>query len=513
MKIFIKHFLIVLMLLLTLNLQAKDCIKLKHIYVDDSEILDSKTKNKLFENYYGKCLETATFKSALNILSKYYIDNGYITTKPYLKEQSILNGQINISVSKGILEDIIDANTSQTNDKIKTAFVLQKGNPLNLRDLETSLEMMNRVPSTDVKFEIKPGTKHGSSIVEIKTKETFPLHLDIGATGEKNVYDDSLYLTAVVSLDNPLKINDILTFRNNGSRIQQDYQSSSGKELNYSFPIGSYLVELIWFDFLYTQRVLGLNNTYIADGTTVGSTLKISKILFRNKANKINLALSIQHKNTKNYFSNELIDVSSYSTTLGQIDLTHTYVKDWGQLISTYSFHRGMDWFGARNDSYFNGELEEKLQFTKHTLSEYLYYYLPDRTYQINSNLYIQYSEDLLFDNNKLRVGSYYTVRGYESSYYGSNGGYFKNDLIKTFYPNISSTYLETISPFIGLDYGYISCQKNNKLACGDLVGSAIGVKTDSQIISTDFTFNRALTKVENSEIETLFRYSLNLRF
>jgi hemolysin activation/secretion protein len=513
MKIVIKRFLMVLMLVLTLNLQAKDCIKLKQIDVDDSEILDSKTKEELFKDYIGKCLDTTVFKKILNATSKYYIDNGYITTKPYLKEQSILDGQIDVSVSKGIIENIVDANTSKTNDKIKTAFALQKDNLLNLRDLETSLEMMNRVPSIDAKFEIKPGTKHGSSIVEIKTKETFPLHLNIGATGEKNVYDDSMYLTAVVSLDNPLKINDILTFSNNGSRVQQDYQSSSGKELNYSFPIGSYLVEFIWFDFLYKQRVLGLNDTYVSEGTTIGSTLKVSKILFRNKANKIKLALSLQHKNTKNYFSNELIDVSSYSTTLGQIDLTHTYVRDWGQLISTYSFHRGVDWFGARNDSYFTGNTEEKLQFTKHTLSEYLYYYLPNRTYQINSNLHIQYSEDLLYDNNKLRVGSYYTVRGYESSYYGDTGGYLKNDLIKTFYPDFNPTYIETISPFVGIDYGHVSCQAKNKLACGDLVGSAVGFKTDSQKVSTDFTLSRALKKVENSEIETLFRYNLNVKF
>ncbi|WP_373003479.1 ShlB/FhaC/HecB family hemolysin secretion/activation protein [Sulfurimonas sp.] len=513
MKIVIKQFLTILMLVLTLNLQAKDCIKLKQIDVDDSEILDAKTKDKLFEKYYGQCLEAATFKSIINSLSKYYIDSGYITTKPYLKEQSILDGQVDISVSKGIVEDIIDANTSKTNDKIKTAFVLQKDNPLNLRDLETSLEMMNRVPSTDAKFEIKAGTKHGSSIVEIKTKETFPLHLDIGATGEKNIYDDSLYLTAVVSLDNPLKINDILTFRNNGSSIQEDYQSSSGKELNYSFPIGSYLIEYIWFDFLYKQRVLGLNDTYISEGTTIGSTLKVSKILFRDKANKIKLALSLQHKNTKNYFSDALIDVSSYSTTLAQIDISHTYVKEWGQLISTYSFHRGMDWFGARNDSYFTGDTEEKLQFTKHTLSEYLYYYLPDKTYQLNSNLHIQYSEDLLYDNNKLRVGSYYTVRGYESSYYGDTGGYLKNDLIKTFYPDLNPTYVETISPFVGLDYGHVSCQEKNRLACGDLFGSAVGFKTESRKVSTDFTLSRALTKVENSEIETLFRYNLNVKF
>jgi hemolysin activation/secretion protein len=465
MNVVIKQFLTVTILFFTLNLQAKECIKLKHINIDESEILDSQTKYKLLKDYYGKCLETDSFKSILNILSNYYIDNGYLTTKAYLKEQNILDGEVDISVINGIVEDIIDSNTSKTNDKIKTAFALQKDNLLNLKDLETSLEMMNRVPSTDAKFEIKPGTKQGSSIVEIKSIESFPLHLDIGVSGEKNVYDDGMYLTAVVSLDNPLKINDILVLTNNGSRIQEDYQSSSGKELNYSFPIGSYLVEFIWFDFLSKQSVLGINDTYLSEGSTIGTTLKISKVLFRDKNNKLESAISIGHKKSENYFADELIDSSSYSTTLAQIDLTHTYVKDWGQLISTYSFHRGMEWFGARNDNYY-GDTNEKLQFSKHTLSENLYYYLPDTTYQLNSNLHIQYTEDLLYSNNQLGVGSYYTVRGYESSYYGDTGVYLKSDLIKTFRPTLSPTYIKTISPFIGVDYGYVSCQETNEPSC-----------------------------------------------
>ncbi|MBA3026456.1 MAG: ShlB/FhaC/HecB family hemolysin secretion/activation protein [Sulfurimonas sp.] len=495
------------------NNYIEQCIRLKHINLDENDILDSEVQEKLFTPYYDKCLSSETIKSFLSAISQYYIGKGYITTKPYLKEQNILDGQIEISVSKGLIEDIIDSNTSKTNNKIKTAFFLQKNNILNLRNLETSLEMINRVPSTDATFEIKPGSKYGSSIVAINSKETFPLHLTIGATGEKNIYDDNLYLTAEVSLDNPLKINDILTFRSNGSGIQQDYQSSSGNELNYSFPISSYLLEFIWFDFLYKQRVLGLNDSYISEGKTVGATLKVSKILFRNQSNKLKLSLSILHKNTKNYFSDELIEISSYKSTLGQIDLTHTYVKNWGQLISTYSFHRGTDWFGARNDSYFTGDIKEKLQFTKYTLSENLYYYLPDNSYQVNSNLYIQYSDDLLYDNNKLRVGSYYTVRGYESSYYGDTGAYLKNDLIKTFRVNVSPAYLETISPFIGVDYGYVSCQDSNKPACGELIGSAVGFKTDSKMINTDFTLSRAITKVENLDIETLFRFNANLKF
>jgi len=336
-----RQLLITLVLIFTTNIYALDCIELKKINVNENEILDNKTKEKLFEKDIGKCLDRELLSKILNSISKYYIDSGYITTKPYLKEQSVLDGEIDISVSKGVLEDIIELNATRSNSNIVTAFLFQKNEPLNLRDLETSLEMMNRVPSVDAKFEVKPGTTNGSSIVEIKTQKSFPIHLNIGVTGERTIYDENPYLTAELSIDNPLNINDIFKFTNNGSSIQQDYQSQLGKEINYSFPLSSFLLEYIWYDFEYKQRVLGLNDTYVSSGTTKGSTFKISKIIYRNQSSKLNLAFSLLHKNTKNYFSDELIEVSSYKTTEAQIDLRYTFVKNWGQLIATYSFNRG----------------------------------------------------------------------------------------------------------------------------------------------------------------------------
>lgn len=96
MNLFVKLFLKFISLFYITNLYADECIKIRQINVDDNEILDSMAKAKLFENYYGECLETAILKSIINTLSKYYIDRGYITTKPYLEEQSILDGQIEI---------------------------------------------------------------------------------------------------------------------------------------------------------------------------------------------------------------------------------------------------------------------------------------------------------------------------------------------------------------------------------------------------------------------------------
>ncbi|MGD9718619.1 MAG: ShlB/FhaC/HecB family hemolysin secretion/activation protein [Sulfurimonadaceae bacterium] len=488
------------------------CIKLKRIDVDEFNVFSQDKKKDLLTQYLNTCVNEELIKSILQTISQFYINKGYITTKPYLKEQDINDEQLDISISKGVVEKIIDSKTKEPNGKIYTAFVGQKGELLNLQDLETSLEMINRVPSINAEFDIKPGTYNGSSIIEVDIKDERSYHLRLGATGENNAYDDNPYLTADASIDNLFNLNDILTFRLNGSRIQRDYQSTSGQEVNYAFPIGSYLFDVTWFNFKYDQPVLGINDTYISSGKSNGVNTRISKILFRNQKHKLQGAFNLQYRNSKNYFADQLLEISSYKTTLAQIDLTHTYLQTWGQIISTFSIAQGTDWLGARSDSDPLSDSDTKLQFTKYNFTTNLYYYLPDPNYQINTTFHIQHTPDLLYDNNKLQVGSFYTVRGYSASYYSNNGWYIRNDALKIFYPNLDTNYLQSISPYIGLDYGAVECD-TNVLHCGSLTGSAIGIKTQAEIINSEFTWSRALSDVIDTADRNLFRYNLSFKF
>ena len=516
-----KYLFIILLLLIPYitfadKVKTSKCVKLEKIDLDENDILDVKTQDKLFFNYYGKCIDSKIIKEILATISKYYINKGYITTKPYIKEQNIDDGQLDIFVLKGIIENIVEEKSGKSSKKIKTAFLLQKGKALNLRDLETSLEMINRVPSINAKFDIKPGSEQGNSIIEIIEKKSTPFHLQIGATDEGNIEDGDPYLTANASIDNPFKINDIFVFRLNGTKIQKEYQGNKAIELNYTFPLGSFLYEIVYFKYDYNSEIVGINDIYNTSGETRGGKFKINKIFFRNQTNKLKLTLGVEYKNTKNFFSNELIEVSSYKTTLAQVDLSHTHMRSWGQIISRYGFYAGTDWFGARDDSYFtniSSSNEAKLQFIKYTLDTNIYFFFKDNSYQLNSNIHAQYTNDFLYNNNKLSIGSYYTVRGYQNSLYGNRGIYTYNDFIKTFYPNFSGKFLQTISPSIGFDYGYIDCQEDNKNSCGDLSGATIALKTDAKFITIDLALSKSLIKVKEFKDDTLLRYNFLIKF
>lgn len=501
------------------TLQKPSCIKLKQIDLTENKIFNKEDQAKYFSKNMNQCIKGKLLKSIIHTTSTYYLDKGYITTKPYLLEQTINDGQLDIHILEGTVENIIHSDTNGTSWKIATAFAGQKNGPLNLRELETSLEVMNRVESGNSNFELRPGDQNGASVIVIKTEKTLPIHLTLGVSGRDAIKDDNPDLTAIISIDNLLNINDILAYTYNGSQIQQEYQGTEGSELHYSFPIASYLIELISSSSSYRQGVDGINDLYLSNGKTKGLKLIVGKVLSRNQTNKFETKLSIYHKDTKNYFENQLIEVSSYKTSLFQADFIHTNYQAWGQLYTQYSIYRGTDWFNALSDLELNGEIDysdsAKLEFTKYSINSTLYYYLKDRSYNVSSNFHLQYTEDLLYNNDQLRVGSDYTVRGYFSSnYYGNNAYYFKNDFTKKFSPNLHKDLLQDISLFIGLDGGNVKCESDNPQACGEIYGKSIGFSTSSNKLNSNFTWSRPITSLGDTfKKETIFSFNTTLKF
>ena len=81
-------------------------------------------------------------------------------------------------------------------------------------------------------------------------------------------------------------------------------------------------------------------------------------------------------------------------------------------------------------------------------------------------NLHLQYSNDLLYDSDKLFLGSENTVRGYTSALSGSNGWYARSDIVRR-WQSVSSRFAgkalaKSIAVSLGLDYGDIRCEADN---------------------------------------------------
>jgi hemolysin activation/secretion protein len=456
------------------------CTEFGRVEVQANSLLDSSAASVLVSSLLGRCIDAQLVRDILSRISAYFVEQGYVTTRPYLLEQNISDGEIDIAVLVGFIEAIVDADSGNSNASIAGAFAFND-RVLNLRELETSLEAIERPQSVQATFEIRPGTRQGSSIVAIKTEKNSPFHIELGANARTDI-DPQLSVRA--TLDNPLNINDILEFRYNSGDVLQAYQSDRSRELDYSVAFGSYQLSLSHSDITYKQRLQGLSGSLLAEGESVSDQLRLGKLLDRGQNYRLNLGVGLELEDSSNLFEGEVIDVSSYRTSKAEIELQHDWYASWGQLLTRYAHQQGLDSFGARDDSFFSAEDgiddEARLQFKKHILEGQLLYYLMNPAWSFQLKLHGQYSNYLLLNSDKLVLGSESTVRGYTSALSGSNGWYARSDFVKRLQsltnPFSRSPLTKLITLSLGIDYGEIRCEADNPDLCGDIYGLGAGI-------------------------------------
>ena len=496
--------------------EATNCVALASVDIEANEILAPSEWQALIEPYLGACIDVELTRDLLSAISDDLIEDGYVTSRPYLLEQDISDGQIDIRILPGIIEKIIDADSGGSNGKIATAFLFND-KILNLRELETSLEQIERVSSITANIEIRPGSQQGGSIVAIKTVESDPLKFELGANAQTDLDDQ---LSFLVNWDNPLNINDILQYRLNNGELRESFQSNRSSELVYSFPLGGYLLELSHSDINFKQRVQGSNGSFLSEGDTLADKLRVSKIVARNRSNRVTLGLSLEIKDTDNFFEGESVDVSSYKTSQVQLELQHDWYQPWGRLGMRYIYHQGLDSFGARDDDYFtradDSESEARLQFEKFSIDSRLIRYLDGPTWYLDMNLHLQYSDDILFDSDKLNLGSPYTVRGYSSALSGSNVWYLRSDITWQLespgIPSSTNRLTKSIALSLGLDYGEVKCEIDNSDVCGEIYGAGLGLVMWDSNFSGRLLWGHPLKKI-GDDIGDEDHFLLDLRW
>ena len=493
-----------------------ECVALARVDIEASEILDDAGQALLTRPFLGRCIDGNLIREILSAISNDFIGRGYVTSRPYLLEQDISDGQIEIRILAGRVEAIVDADSGSSNGRIAAAFLFNS-EILNLRELETSLEAIERVASVSASFEIRPGTQQGGSIIAIRTTESDRFRSELGINARTDI-DPQLSLLA--SLDNPFNINDMIEFRYNSGEIFQTYQSNRSRDLSYSFPLGDYLLLLNHSDIEYERRVQGINDSFLSAGDTVSDQLQVSRLLTRSQTARLSLALALELKDTRSFFDDQLIDVSSYKTSQLRLELRHDWLQPWGRLSTGFSYHRGLDSFGARDDDYYTladgFENEAKLQFEKLNIDSQLIYYLPDPAWYASLRLYLQYSDDILFDNDKLYLGSPYTVRGYSSSLSGSNAWYLHSNLThqlrSVVNPFSGNPFTKTISLSAGVDYGEARCDVDNPDVCGEIYSVGIGIEISDANFSGRLLWGYPLKEISD-DIGDEDIFTLDLRW
>ncbi|WP_338923995.1 ShlB/FhaC/HecB family hemolysin secretion/activation protein (plasmid) [Pseudomonas silesiensis] len=259
------------------KLEAKPggaAILINQFIIEGNSVIPVAALNQIAAPSQGKELTLAEIQGVAEGISDYYHQRGYFLAKAYLPRQEIADGKIKIQVLEGQYDQVTIKNTSRTADAIIQRFVtdLHPDDVVERETLERQMLLISDLPAVEVKSTLKPGTRVGTTSLDVEAKNSGLISGYVDADNYGNEYTGTNRVGVTVNVNSPLGIGDQLTTRMMTSEDKQQYGriayqapvGGSGLQLGTSFSEMDYKIgkELTDFDAHGNSRITSLFALY-----------------------------------------------------------------------------------------------------------------------------------------------------------------------------------------------------------------------------------------------------------
>lgn len=490
------------------------CREIKEIVLTGVTLLPERVKQDLVAPYEGKCLYAEDIEKLLSDVLKAYIDNGYVAVRPYVQVQDLSTGRLEILIVEGRVEGLILKDGDKHSVNLNTAFPTVPGNALNLRDIEQGLDQINRLASNNATMEISPGAEPGLSVITITNTPSFPLKASasLDNLGGLSTGRDQGALT--VSADAPLSLNDFFSYNHRNTVLEQNpYRDSVADSLFYSIPYGYWIFQGSYSSSNYRSPVTTSGGTLVARGTSETWRGEVNRVVYRDRNHKVTALVALNSKDSKNYLADEYLSVSSRK--LAVLDADVNWNGRFASLMANLGLgiSKGVRRLGALADTGGMSDTAPRAQGAKIRYSGGVSvpFQISGLPATFSSQATGQYALDPLYGSEQITIGSFYSVRGFNSSSLsGDRGCYLRNEFSMTL-PTHAYTGI-TAKPFIAFDAGRIQHFKNTNGA--NLAGVAVGFRLASRHLTGEFSAARPVHAPDTLLREsTQFAATLSISF
>nr|WP_256353037.1 MULTISPECIES: ShlB/FhaC/HecB family hemolysin secretion/activation protein [unclassified Pseudomonas] len=480
------------------------CFEIKSIELKGADSLSAADRERLLKPYLNQCLGVSQLNELLKVITDDYIDKGLVTSRAYLPQQDLSKGHLLVVVVEGKLEGLKGAADSKLSDReLAMAFPGKQGGLLNLREIEQTIDQLNRLPSNQAQMELAPGTQVGGSEVVVKNTPQKPWRVSLSRNndGQKNTGEQQW--DTGFEWDNPLGLADQLVLRGGHDGISDHQKTSENTMLYYNLPWG-------WWNFSYTYNQSDYRSQAQANGFDFKQTgdsqnhqLRAERVIYRDAVSKTSLNVGVAHLSTNNYIEDSRLAVSSNSLSELQLGINHGRRIGTAFLNIDLGMQNGIDAFGAQsNDQHRDGQgnLTATPDYRKYTATvSYLQpFTLWGESLSFTSLATGQRSEDVLFSPQRMSLGGSSSVRGFKDEQLtGDSGGYWRNDLRWT--RPVTWGWMHPLFSEYGTSLGYDQGVIRNDRYNGDLHGrvssDSIELFARGKHLSTSVTFAHSLER------------------
>ncbi|MDR2695697.1 MAG: ShlB/FhaC/HecB family hemolysin secretion/activation protein [Deltaproteobacteria bacterium] len=418
---------------------AGACVHIRAFHVEGATLLSSRTLEKITRPHENTCLTLAGINGILQQITNAYIQAGYIASRALLEPQDLAAGVLRIRVVEGRVESIEpDASSTMDARQFMTIFPFVRGSVLNLRDIEQGLDQLNRLPSNRASMRIEPGKAPGTSRVLIANVQERTWRPYIGYDNLGQDATGRTQYTLGLEKDNFIGCNDQFAlyytgampeeYGPNNSKVEGYSESLTGR---FSMPVGYWLLSGSASTFSYSTLLLGRNQSYTSQGTSVAARIALDRVIFRDGDSKLSLGAFYQYRDINNYIEEERLLASSYRLSSAGLALTYTRRMLGG--VMSLSLEQAWGIPSMSEAIPFDSPASApKTNFSKSSASLQWYYpfALAGQSFAWTLSARGQIADVTLYNSERLYLGGLYSVRGFQNSVLsGNQGGYMRNEL------------------------------------------------------------------------------------
>ena len=472
--------------------------RVETIALEGNTILSAGYLQAVFAKYEHREIGFKEVQELIQVLTNAYIERGYVTTRVYMKEQSMGAGKLVLVVIEGILSRLEILENGQPRRGLNTVLPCAEGKVLQLRDIEQGLDQINRLTSRNATVDIQPGDAYGKSKVVVAVERKKPVGLTLsydnhgsGSTGQKQV-------DGTFEWDDLLRCYDRFQVSHRRNReIYGKGKWSRNTSLMGSIPLGYWTLSgsSSYNDYLMT--LIGQMQPFETRGDTWTHNLELERVLRRNQRGKTSVGVGLTYRDTRTFTADVFVPTQSQALTIVTTKVSHSDRLFGGIVTGVLRYLQGTSLFGStkRSDSAANGHV----RFSKFELD--LGYYKPfallTENFWWRLTGHGQYSAQSLFPSERMSLGGDGTVRGYsDGPLTGDAGFYVRNEL--AWQPKINAIGTKKVfgqpELFASFDIGTLKNDTSDASENGTLTGVAVGMRISGNVAFCDLTLAKPLT-------------------
>lgn len=445
------------------------CFRIRSLRITGHEPFGRKPQG--YSGLIGKCATAADIAATVGQINEYYRARGFITTRAYLPVQDISKGVLEIAIVPGRVEGFVYGDGRQADSRIDAAFPNERGDLLNLRDLEQGLDNYNAPQSARAKFRLIPGEKPGGSFVEVLAEDDRQFYARLATINDGFRSTGVFKTTGTVGVDNLFGLNDQISVALTSTPFDnRDTRYADAVAVSANVPYGNWLFGLDAGASRYHFILDGINQSYPVNGHTEHISLTAERLLARDESSKLFAYGALKLSRSRSFIEGYEIESQRRDLTIATLGLRGESNFDFGRIDFDIGSRFGVDAFGNRVPPKSAVDPQFDLFFARLGLKAPL----GDSSFTYKGTLSGQWSNDSPPGSEFFSVGGWGNVRGFhDDNMYGPSGVYLRNTLewqtLQT--PDVSVTLRS------GIDVGYVKPMALRVWDQKHIVGASLGAE------------------------------------